>query len=301
MSREGRVKVKRAAHLGFCAGVRAADAVVKRFAASGKPAAILGQVVHNERVVEEMENLGVRTVRVLEEVTEPVVVFSAHGVPPSVHRLAASRGLQVLDTTCRFVHDIHRESQAALAAGSHLVFIGDPGHREVVGYTHDLDPASYHVVDTVDEVRHVDWARYPSIRIFYQTTLNADAYEDVVRLIEQANPRALRSDTICYATRQNQEAARALAGDPEVEVVLVIGGKHSANTEHLREICARLKPTHLIQGVDDIEDAWLAGVQCAGITAGASTPERVIVEVERRLLGSPEAGSTATGSGVASR
>jgi 4-hydroxy-3-methylbut-2-en-1-yl diphosphate reductase len=278
------MRVKRAARLGFCAGVRAADILVKRFAASGTPAAILGQVVHNERVAEELEDLGVRTVRSLEEVTEPVVVFSAHGVPPSLHRCAAARGIQVLDTTCRFVYDIHRESQAALAAGSHLVFIGQADHREVIGYTHDLDPAQYHVVTSVEDAGHVDWASFPSIHVFFQTTLNAEEFEDVVRLIELANPDTRRSDTICYATKQNQEAARALASDPEVDLVLVIGGKHSANTAHLQEICARYGTSYLIQGVDDIDPAWLVGVRCVGITAGASTPEKVIAEVEGRLL-----------------
>src|SRR5690242_2843203 len=109
------MNVKRAAKYGFCSGVRIADLKVKRFAASGSRAAILGQVVHNERVVEEMENLGVRTVHEIGKVEEPTIVFSAHGVPPSYHQTARDRGLQILDTTCKFVYDIHRESKQALA------------------------------------------------------------------------------------------------------------------------------------------------------------------------------------------
>lgn len=278
------MRVKRAEKYGFCSGVRIADLRVKRFAAAGRRAAILGQVVHNERVVEEMERLGVRTVQRLEEVTEPVVVFSAHGVPPSYHARAKSLGLEILDTTCKFVYDIHRESRKALEDGAHLVFIGDPRHREVLGYTRDLDPASYHIVQTPEQAAAVDWASYPRIRIFYQTTLNTERYEAVVRAIEGANPSAQRADTICYATRENQETARKLAADPEVDLVLVIGGKQSANTRHLHEICSALKPSRLIQGVQDIEPSWLAGISCVGLTAGASTPDYVVQEVESWLL-----------------
>jgi 4-hydroxy-3-methylbut-2-enyl diphosphate reductase len=212
-----------------------------------------------------------------------VIVFSAHGVPPSFHAEARKRGLDVLDTTCKFVYDIHNESQHALAGNAHLVFIGDPNHREVIGYTHDLEPSTYHIVHTVEEARAVDWSRYPKVKVFYQTTLNAEEYEDVVRVIKAAQPNTSRADTICYATKENQEAARTLAGDPEVQLVLVVGGKHSANTRHLHDICARSKPSQLIQGADDIDPAWLSGVTCVGITAGASTPDYVIDEVESRL------------------
>jgi (E)-4-hydroxy-3-methyl-but-2-enyl pyrophosphate reductase len=277
------MKVKRAAKYGFCSGVRVADIKVKRFAKGGGRGAILGQVVHNERVVDEMSRLGVRTVNSMDEVREGVIVFSAHGVPPSFHEGAKRRGLEVLDTTCRFVYDIHHESQRALAAGTHLVFVGDPSHREVIGYTHDLDPAHYHIVHTVEDARAVDWSAYPAIRVLYQTTLNAEEYEDVVRVIEAANPHTARADTICYATKENQDAARALASDPEVDLVLVVGGKHSANTRHLHDICARSKPSYLVQDERDIDAAWLSGVSCVGLTGGASTPDYAIDEVERRL------------------
>jgi 4-hydroxy-3-methylbut-2-enyl diphosphate reductase len=277
------MKIKRAAKYGFCSGVRVADIKVKRFAKGGGSGAILAQVVHNERVVDEMARLGVRTVQAMDEVRDGVIVFSAHGVPASFHERARARGLEILDTTCKFVYDIHRESQRALADGAHLVFIGDPNHREVIGYTHDLDPGAYHVINTIEDARAVEWSRYPKIKVFYQTTLNAEEYEDVVRAIEAAHPDTTRADTICYATKENQEAARELAGDPEVQVVLVVGGKHSANTRHLHDICARSKPSYLVQGAADIDLAWLAGVTCVGITAGASTPDYVIDEVESRL------------------
>jgi (E)-4-hydroxy-3-methyl-but-2-enyl pyrophosphate reductase len=277
------MKVKRAAKYGFCSGVRIADLKVKRFAAGGGRGAILGQVVHNERVVEEMENLGVRTVNEIATVQEPTIVFSAHGVPPSFHDAARERGLQILDTTCKFVYDIHREAKKALESGFHLVFIGDPKHREVIGYTHDLDPSRYHIVSKMEEAASIDWTPYEQIKIFYQTTLNAEDFEDVVQVIERRAAGVQRGDTICYATKENQDAARVLASDPEVDVIVVIGGTKSANTKHLWEICREAKPSFLVQGADDVDPAWLAGASVVGLTAGSSTPDYVIDEVERAL------------------
>ncbi len=277
------MEVKRAEKYGFCSGVRIADMKVKRFAAKGGTGAILGQVVHNERVVTEMETLGVRTVQEIGEVSEPTIVFSAHGVPPSFHEKARERDLQILDTTCKFVYDIHREAAVALQAGYHLIFIGDPRHREVIGYTHDLDPASYHIVLTVADANAVDWSAYPKLKVFYQTTLNADDYEPVVRRIEEIGRQVERGDTICYATKENQLAARKLAADPSVGLILVVGGRQSANTRHLWEICREMKTSYLIQGPEDIQPDWFAGVTTVGLTAGASTPDYVIDEVEERL------------------
>jgi len=277
------MKVKRAAKYGFCSGVRIADLKVKRFAAGGGRGAILGQVVHNERVVEEMENLGVRTVEEIPAVQEPTIIFSAHGVPPSFHQEAVDHGLTVLDTTCKFVYDIHRASKRAMSDGFHLIFIGDPRHREVIGYTHDLDPELYHIISTVPEADAVEWSQYERLMVFYQTTLNAEDFEEVVRAVERRAGSVERADTICYATKENQDAARVLARDPEVDAIIVIGGKKSANTKHLWEICRESKPSFLVQGADDIEPEWLSGVQVVGVTAGSSTPDYVIDEVEERL------------------
>jgi 4-hydroxy-3-methylbut-2-enyl diphosphate reductase len=277
------MKIRRAEKYGFCSGVRIADLKVKRFAAAGGRGAILGQLVHNERVVDEMERLGIRTVGRLELVEEPAVIFSAHGVPPSFHESARLAGRTILDTTCKFVYDLHRESQAALTEGCHLVFIGDPSHREVIGYTHDLDSSQYHVVSTLAAVEKVDWSPYAKIKVFYQTTLNAEEYEEVVRAIEARGAVVERADTICYATKENQDAARALSRDPEVDVIVVIGGTKSANTKHLWEICREAKPSYLVQGADDLDADWFTNADVVGVTAGASTPEYVIAEVEARI------------------
>lgn len=288
------MRVKRAEKYGFCAGVRIADQKVKKFAhLGGSGGKILGQVVHNERVVEEMEDLGVPTVDSLDETADGTIVFSAHGVPPSFHDTARQRGLKVLDTTCPFVYDIHEEADRAVSKGAHLVFIGESNHREVIGYTNDREPESFHVLKTITEAEVIDWAAYPAIKVLYQTTLNADDFDDVVRYIESRSGGVSRADTICYATKENQDAARELCADPEVDLILIIGGKQSANTKHLWEICRDHKPSYLIQGPDDLQPEWFEQAATVGVTAGASTPDYVIDEVEAAI-----AQNTFVGSGT---
>ena len=279
------MQVKRAEKYGFCAGVRIADQKVKKFAQlGGVDGRILGQVVHNERVVQEMEDLGVPTVEALDDAGTGTIVFSAHGVPPSFHEDARARGLKVLDTTCPFVYDIHEEADRAAAEGAHLVFIGESDHREVLGYTVDRDPATFHILKSVDEAARVDWSVYPKVKVLYQTTLNSQDFEDVVRHIESRSGNVSRADTICYATKENQDAARDLCDDPDIDLIIIVGGKKSANTRHLWEICRERKPSYLIQGPRDLQSEWFEGVSCIGLTAGASTPDYVIDEVEAAVL-----------------
>lgn len=278
------VQIKRAAKYGFCAGVRIADEKVKKFAhLGGRDGKILGQVVHNERVVEEMVQIGVPTVESIEEAGQGTIVFSAHGVPPSFHERARREGLKILDTTCPFVYDIHEEADRAVADGAHLVFIGEPNHREVIGYTFDRDKTTYYVLKTLEEARAIDWSRHPTVKILYQSTLNSEEYEEVVRYIESQSAEVSRADTICYATKENQEAARELGLDSEVEAIVVIGGKQSANTRHLWETCCAYKPSYLVHDPGDLKAEWFAGVSTVGVTAGASTPDYVIEEIETRV------------------
>ena len=276
--------LRRAEKYGFCAGVRIADRTVRKLAAGGRRGQILGQLVHNERVVSDLVQLGFDTAAELDRVERGTIVFSAHGVPPSFHRRALERGLLVVDTTCPFVYDVHEEARRALDAGWHLAFIGDRRHREVIGYTRDLDPHAYDVVLTPADVAGIDFDRHPKVRIFYQTTLNSEEYEEVARAIEERAAEAERADTICYATKENQDAARALAADPEVDCVVVIGGRHSANTRHLWEICREIEPrSHLVHDAGDLRQAWFDGCRTVGVTAGASTPDAMIEEVETAI------------------
>ena len=281
----GPLTLRRAEKYGFCAGVRIADRTVRQLAAGGRRGRILGQLVHNERVVSDLVQLGFPTAYALDEVENGTIVFSAHGVSPSFHRRALERGLLVVDTTCPFVYDVHEEARQALEAGCHLVFIGDARHREVIGYTRDLDPEAYDVVLTADDVARIDLERHPKVKIFYQTTLNSEEYEQVARTIEARAAEAERADTICYATKENQDAARALAADPEVDCIVVVGGRHSANTRHLWEICREIEPrSHLVHDSGDLRRTWFEECRTVGVTAGASTPDTMIEEVEAAIL-----------------
>ncbi len=290
----GPLTLKRAEKYGFCAGVRIADRMVRKLAAAGRSGKILGQLVHNEHVVSDLVQLGFATASSLDEVRAGTIVFSAHGVPPSFHRRALERGLLVVDTTCPFVYDVHEEARQALETGYHAVFIGDFSHREVIGYTRDLDPGDYDVVLTTRDVERIDFDRHPRVKIFYQTTLNSEEYEDVAGAIERAADHAERADTICYATKENQDAARALAADPGIDCIVVVGGRHSANTRHLWEICRATQPrSYLVHGSDDLSSDWFADCRAVGITAGASTPDTMIEEVEgaiQLLAASPAPG-----------
>lgn len=281
----GPLTLRRADEYGFCAGVRIADRTVRMLAADGRRGRILGQLVHNERVVSDLVQLGFATADALDDVENGTIVFSAHGVPPSFHRRALERGLLVVDTTCPFVYDVHEEARQALEAGYHLVFIGDRRHREVIGYTRDLDPEAYDIVLTATDVGRIDFERHPKVKIFYQTTLNSEEYEQVARTIEARAAEAERADTICYATKENQDAARALAADPEVDCIVVVGGRHSANTRHLWEICREIEPrSHLVHDSGDLRRTWFDECRTVGVTAGASTPDAMIEEVEAAIL-----------------
>ncbi len=281
----GPLTLRRAEKYGFCAGVRIADRTVRKLAAGGRRGRILGQLVHNERVVSDLVQLGFATAEALDDVENGTIVFSAHGVPPSFHRQALERGLLVVDTTCPFVYDVHEEARQALEAGYHLVFIGDRRHREVIGYTRDLDPEAYDVVLTAADVARVDFKRHPKVKIFYQTTLNSEEYEQVARTIEARAAEAERADTICYATKENQDAARAMAEDPEIDCIVVVGGRHSANTRHLWEICREIEPrSHLVHDSGDLRRTWFEDCRTVGVTAGASTPDAMIEEVEAAIL-----------------
>ena len=248
------MKVKRAAKYGFCSGVRIADLKVKRFAAGGGKGAILGQVVHNERVVEEMEHLGVRTVEQID------------GRRRADHRLLRARCAAVVsrgreddraegprhDLQVRLRHPSRVEGRAGQRLPPHLHRRSEAsrgGRLHPRPRPHDATTSS----PRSGTPNAIDWSQYPKLKIFYQTTLNAEEFEDVVKAIEARSQAVERADTICYATKENQDAARVLAHDPEVEVIVVIGGKKSANTKHLWEICREAKRSYLVQGADDLD------------------------------------------------
>ncbi len=270
---------------GFCAGVRVADKLVRIAAAKGQTGAILGQVVHNESVEREMADLGFPTVHRLEEAREHEgrIVFSAHGVAPSVREEAAALGLAAIDTTCKFVTDIHREIGRSLDDGCFIAVLGQEGHREVIGYTKDLDPSRYGVFYTLDEVAAFPWESHPRVKVVFQTTLNAEGFAEHVAEMRRRVPDLRVADTICYATKENQDALRALCADPSIDAIVVIGGQHSKNTKELVKIAKESKPTVFVGTAADLRPESFAGMRKVGVTAGASTPDYDVEAVLARL------------------
>lgn len=270
---------------GFCAGVRVADKLVRIAVAKGQSGAILGQVVHNESVEREMATLGFPTVHRLEEAREHAgrIVFSAHGVAPSVRAEAASLGLAAIDTTCKFVTDIHREISRSLDDGCFIAVLGQKGHREVIGYTKDLDPRRYGIFYDLEEVKAFPWEEHPKVKIVFQTTLNAERFSEHVSDLRDRVPDLRIADTICYATKENQDALRVLCADPSIDAIVVIGGQHSKNTKELVKIAGESKPTIFVGTAVDLDPASFAGMRKVGVTAGASTPDYDVEAVVERL------------------
>jgi 4-hydroxy-3-methylbut-2-enyl diphosphate reductase len=270
---------------GFCAGVRVADKLVRIAAAKGQKGAIFGQVVHNESVENEMARLGFPTVQDLEgaKAHDARIVFSAHGVAPSVRAEAASLGLRAIDTTCKFVTEIHEEIARSLADGDFLAILGQADHREVVGYTKDLDPARYRVFYRLEEVTSFDWSLVPRVKIVFQTTINSESFAPHVEEIRRRVLDTRIADTICYATKENQDALRVLCDDPTIDAIVVIGGKFSKNTKELARIAQAKKPTFLIGTAAELDVAAIDGMKRVGVSAGASTPDYDVEAVIERL------------------
>jgi len=270
---------------GFCAGVRVADKLVRLAAQKGLKGAILGQVVHNESVERAMADLGFPTVNELADARgyDDRIVYSAHGVAPSVRAEAQKLGLASIDTTCKFVTDIHKEIARSLVDGYFIAIMGQSDHREVIGYTKDLDPSVFRVFYRVEEVKAFDWSCVGKVRIVCQTTINFENFAEHVAEIRRRVGDVAIADTICYATKENQDALRKLCADPDIDAIVVIGGKHSKNTKELARIAAEFKPTLLVGTADELDLARLEGARRVGVTAGASTPDYDVERVVEKI------------------
>src|SRR5690242_15858104 len=271
----------------FCAGVERAIEIVERaLELQGKPVYVRKQIVHNTRVVGELEDRGAVFVDELDQVPDgATVVFSAHGVSPAVRTEASRRGLAVIDATCPLVSKVHAEARRFAREGYTLALIGHAGHEEVEGTLGEA-PDSTVLVQTAEDVAALSVPDESKVAYLMQTTLAVDEAADVAAAIREKFPRmrAPRSDDICYATTNRQAAVRAVAA--EADLVLVAGSKNSSNSVRLVERSERAgTEAHLIDGAEDIELSWLAGVSTVGLTAGASAPPAVVTEIIEALSG----------------
>ena len=283
----GRRRVVLAGPRSFCAGVERAIEIVERaLDMHGAPVYVRKQIVHNSHVVASLERRGAIFVDELSEVPDgAVVVFSAHGVSPAVRDEAARRGLDAVDATCPLVSKVHVEARRFAADGYLVALIGHAGHEEVEGTLGEA-PGSTVLVQTGADVASLRPADPAKVAYLMQTTLSADEADGIVGNLLERFPaaRGPGSDDICYATTNRQLAVRAVAA--ESDLVLVAGSANSSNSRRLVETAERAgKPAYLIDGPEDIELGWLAGVSTIGLTAGASAPPAVVDEIVAALRG----------------
>jgi 4-hydroxy-3-methylbut-2-enyl diphosphate reductase len=262
---------------GFCAGVDLAvdivDLAIQRY---GIPVYVKHQIVHNPKVVADVEAKGAITVEYVSEVPEgAVVVFSAHGSPPSDYEIAKERDLTVLDATCPLVTRVHNEAKKYRREGRKIVMVGHAGHQEAIGTT---GQAAMELVDERQDWDLPNWPKDTEVAVLTQTTLSVNDTAAAVEKIRQSHPDAIVRDDICYATTNRQAAATELAD--MTELVLVIGAQNSSNCMRLKDVAIKKGvPAYLINGPEELDRSWLAGVEKIGITSGASTPEKQVKAV----------------------
>lgn len=271
---------------GYCAGVdRAVETVERALQKHGPPVYVRHEIVHNRHVVDTLAKAGAVFVEETEQVPEgAIVVFSAHGVAPTVHVSASERNLQVIDATCPLVTKVHNEARRFARDDYDILLIGHEGHEEVVGTAGEA-PDHVQLVDGVDAVDQVTVRDEDKVVWLSQTTLSVDETMEIVGRLRRRFPKLQDppSDDICYATQNRQVAVKAMA--PECELVIVVGSRNSSNSVRLVEVAlgAGARAAHLVDWADDIDSAWLDGVTTVGVTSGASVPEVLVRGVLERL------------------
>ena len=286
----GSYEVHLAASRSFCAGVERAIEIVERaLELFGRPVYVRRQIVHNAHVVADLEARGAIFVVELDEVPDgATVVLAAHGVSPAVRAAAAARtDLEVIDATCPLVAKVHHEARRYLAQDYQIVLIGHARHEEVIG-TMGEDPGRISLVEQSEDVAGLPLEDDSHVAYLTQTTLATDETAEVVEALERRFPRLVgpRSQDICYATQNRQDAVRALAN--QCDLVLVVGSTNSSNTARLLEVARRAgRRAQLVEDASDLQLGWLDGVTSIGLTAGASAPEALVTGVvdALRLLG----------------
>ena len=270
---------------GFCAGVERAIEIVERAIEKyGPPIYVRHEIVHNRHVVERLRAKGARFVDHLADIPPgSVTIFSAHGVSSRVEDEAAARDLPVIDATCPLVSKVHSEGQRYASQGRETVLIGHAGHPEIEGTMGRID-GKVHLISRAEEVAALEVGDPEKIPYITQTTLSVDDTRAVIEALRRRFPKIVGPDTkdICYATQNRQRAARELA--QQVDVVLVVGAANSSNSNRLREIAAEQGvPAHLIADADALDPRWVEGAQSVGITAGASAPDELVQALIDRL------------------
>lgn len=268
---------------GFCFGVkRAVDTVYEQ--TGKKNVYTFGPIIHNEEVVKDLEKKGVFVINTMEElddITEGTVIIRSHGVSSAVYEALQKKGVEIVDATCPFVLKIHNIVKQESANGKQIVIIGNEKHPEVEGIM-GWSKTQVHVVDTVEKAQNLQLDPQREVCIVSQTTFNYNKFKDLVEIIMKKSYDVSVLNTICNATKERQTEAESIA--ESVDAMIVIGDKHSSNTQKLVEICRKAcDNTYYIQTLDDLDLNQLGSVETVGITAGASTPNNIIEEVQNNV------------------
>jgi 4-hydroxy-3-methylbut-2-enyl diphosphate reductase len=271
-------KLLLAAPRGYCAGVdRAVQTVERALELYGPPVYVRKEIVHNKHVVEQLRARGAVFVDQETEIPEgETVVFSAHGVAPSVHANAGARSLRTIDATCPLVTKVHVEAKKFAAQGYTIVLVGHAGHEEVEG-TMGEAPDHIVLIETEEDVDRLEVADPERVAYISQTTLSVDETTAIIARLRERFPSAVgpRTDDICYATTNRQAAVRQMAG--QCDLVLVIGSRNSSNSNRLVEVARdHGAESHLIDNETQVRDEWIEGKRTVGITSGASAPEELV-------------------------
>lgn len=275
---------------GFCFGVKRAVDTVYEQIKTGKTIYTYGPIVHNEEVVKDLEERGVRVIENKEELLslgaspeadngkKTAVIIRAHGVPKEICDILEENGIECIDATCPFVKKIHRIVQKESEAGKHIIIVGDPNHPEVEGIM-GWCSGDVSVIETPEAAKNFNVPAGKEICIVSQTTYNYNKFQHIVEIFQKKGYNDSVVNTICNATEERQRSAKAIAA--EADVMIVIGGRHSSNTRKLYDICsAECAETYFIQTLDDLHLELPKAVRLVGITAGASTPNKLIEEVQ---------------------
>lgn len=270
---------------GFCAGVvRAIETVEKALELWGPPIWVKHQIVHNRHVVRRLEEMGAIFIEDLEEVPMGArVIYSAHGIPPSVREQAKRRNLIEIDATCGLVTRVHSAAKRFSEKGYQIILIGHKKHVEVIG-TAGVAPHATHIVETVRDVLALPFTKEDKLFYLTQTTLSLDDVKEIADALLARFPQieTLPTSSICYATTNRQLALRQITDI--ADFVLVVGDPMSSNSNRLREVAeTRGLPAYLINSEQEVQQKWLEGVRTIGLTAGASTPEEIVQNVVDRL------------------
>ena len=278
-------KVILAKSAGFCFGVhRAVDTVYER--TDKKNVYTYGPIIHNEEVVKDLESKGVKAISDISDIDTGVdgnatVIIRSHGVSKSVYDSIRSKNYEIVDATCPFVLKIHRIVEEESAKGKQIIIIGNEKHPEVegiMGWSH----SPVMVVDSVEKAEKLQVDGQKEVIIVSQTTFNYNKFKELVEIIEKKSYDVSVLNTICNATKERQTEARSIA--ETVDAMIVIGDKHSSNTQKLFEICRKAcNNTYYIQTLGDLDLNQLGSVETVGITAGASTPNNIIEEVQNNV------------------